>query len=810
MTGQDEKRTEIKPTRIRLSVRDLVAPLVRTGSLEWGVGGVALRRGVEWHARIQSWRARSHPSFVKERAVSGVFSLDNADVEISGRVDGLWGEAPVTMEEIKSTTSLDRLEHELHDGHPFVLQLKMYAFLYWLETGDTPRCQLLLVSAYDGERREIPVAWDPQDMSGWVSARLLAWQSIWKAMTRDGQRKMSLAADLIFPHRKFRPGQADLVAWVADGVQQGGQAMVQAPTGSGKTSAALFPVLKFALQHRQQVVYCTAKNTQQTVVCDAVRRFHKRGLKVKTVVLTAKEKACLMDAVVCDPKVCPFARDYYDKCHENSLVDRLCDEDLLDGNRFREMGREFQVCPFELSLNVLPRMDLVIGDYNYVIAPRISLFDDAERAGQGRHLIIDEGHNLFARSMEHYSPVLDGVEVKRLHQAASVLPAKFSRSLKRILTDLTVYLESLQERWGWGSHRVEGPFDPLSRMEHRLGRLLMNYLRHEPAFVENHPLLNSYRLVTDFCHVMRLADERFAFCLHAGREGPPRLKALCLDPSSLLGERIQLFSSSVLLSATLKPFSFFAQLSGLDASRLRVMEMKSSFPRDQCKILVIPQVSTVFRRREQEAPRIAEVISRIIPLKKGNYLVFFPSFAFLNRVKPLIELKGFRVFAQQSQMSVRDREKLLGKFSQKTRNVVVLAVQGGIFAEGVDLPGDKLIGAIVVGPGLPLFDFERQCLRDYYENVYGKGFAYAFVYPGMVRSVQAAGRVIRSERDRGLVVLLGRRFLEKDYVEVMPSHWYDSSPRELVSRSILNDIKAFWREGTAGKGVRDRTTGANR
>jgi DNA excision repair protein ERCC-2 len=277
------------------------------------------------------------------------------------------------------------------------------------------------------------------------------------------------------------------------------------------------------------------------------------------------------------------------------------------------------------------------------------------------------------------------------------------------------------------------------------------------------------------------------------KESASTLKILCADASWHLRERVRLLASMVAFSATLKPFDFHASLCGFSAELTPRCEFPSPFPKINRKIVAIPQVSTAWKDRKTSTPKIAEILEKIIPLRQGNYFVFFPSYQFLHEVFERVNLSGFDSFAQPRNAS-HEQIATIRKHLSQNRNVVVFAVQGGSFAEGIDLPGDELIAAIVVGPPLPTFDFEREALKRYYQEKYGSGFQFAYVFPAMAKAVQAAGRVIRTPHDRGLLVLIDRRFLQTDYARCMPADWFAESPQELVSQSILKDIADFWEE----------------
>jgi DNA excision repair protein ERCC-2 len=300
----------------------------------------------------------------------------------------------------------------------------------------------------------------------------------------------------------------------------------------------------------------------------------------------------------------------------------------------------------------------------------------------------------------------------------------------------------------------------------------------------------------EFTDVLKQIHEwkrpEFFFTYHPDVSGGI-VKITCCDAGEMLKEKYQKYQNVVLFSATLKPFDYYLQLSGLNGLNVETHEFLSPFNPENRKVLIIPQISTKYSERQRNFSRIAESISRITALKSGNYFAFFPSFDFMEQVFRQFSPAGqFQVLKQDRYMKASDTEMLLDRLKNDKRPTIVFGVQGGIFSEGVDYPGDMLIGAFVIGPPLPSFDVERETMRDFYQETYQQGFEYAYTYPAMAKAVQAAGRVIRTEQDKGIIVLMDNRFLEQSYSKTMPADWYTIHPQELVSQSILSDLQAFW------------------
>jgi DNA excision repair protein ERCC-2 len=495
--------------------------------------------------------------------------------------------------------------------------------------------------------------------------------------------------------------------------------------------------------------------------------------------------------VDCRPEVCPRADLYFDRLKTSGAVEALLEGGCADGPAVLAQADRHLLCPYELSLDTARHADVVIGDYNYAFSPGSTLvrfFGTPEEAARAV-VLVDEAHNLPARAADWFSPSLDkawleALRKKRVPPKDRGLRSRLTVQIKRCL-ELLLALE--------GPHReLELEAQPFLGEEFRITRLLAETTARGLELGAAHPLVELQRGWSEFCATLRLKGEA-----HIITWTPPgRLQITCADASAHLQERMAGLASAVLFSATLKPFLYHRRLAGLEGAEVTEAEVHSPFPAAHRKLLLVPQLSTLYRLRDQEAPRIAGFLARVLPLHKGNYLVFFPSFELLEKTLPHLDLPGFQVVAQPRQAGTARIEALIQAL-RETRGLVVLAVQGGSLSEGIDLPGEALVGCVVVGPPLPPFNLERERVRAYFDRRYGTGRAYAYTYPAAAKAVQAAGRVIRTPEDRGLLVFLDGRFLEREYAECFPADWFHETPGEAVSRSILADVAAFW----AGAGV---------
>lgn len=555
------------------------------------------------------------------------------------------------------------------------------------------------------------------------------------------------------------------------------------------------------------MIYVTPKNSQHAVARDAVQRMQAQGSKIKALVLTAKSKMCMKDETICNPEYCEFAKDYYEKVEKHDLVKKAAKGAVLDRHTFVKIAKKYEVCPFELSLDTIKHADVVVGDYNYVFSPT-NIMGRFMRQLTGAidkpDLVIDEAHNLPSRACGYYSSALTVNQLQEFEKRFQHLPMHVSFTARAAARDaIKLILNHKPESSARPDCEIEIDKNGFLDLITRVSEIASRHMESLAIPSGTDPILEFFRTLDAFVSSLHNSTNAEFASLYQSTAGGT-IKLVCCDPSDMLKDSYRAVRSVIGFSATLKPFAYYGDLMGLDLTKVATKEFTSPFPKENRKLLVIPQISTKYVDRQRNYGKIADAISRIVTLKKGNYVVFFPSFDFLHQVKPLVNSFGFDVLVQQREMTQLMTETYLNQMRAATDPLILFAVQGGVFSEGVDYPGDMLIGSIIVGPALPTYDYEREILMRYFDKKYGNGNAYACIYPAMTKVVQSAGRVIRSQSERGLIVLLGKRFIEKDYVVAMPSDWYDSSVNELVSGSILSDISNFWSEEETNELVHQR------
>jgi len=802
---------------IALSVRDFALPVPRTGSIDAQSGyGSSTLEGQEIHIQVQQKRAKLFSDYEAEVKMSHEFKRGGFCFQIGGRMDGLFSQGRPKIEEIKTTLNLKELLRKLStppQNHPYCLQLKTYGYFYWLQHKVLPELTFHLVSTRNHESEDLEIKLDIADYEEWLEHRLDELVEEAQISEVRAERRKEIAKDFPFPFENPRPGQLELIQEIEIGMENRNQLLLQAPTGLGKTVGVLYPALKEALARGQNVIYATPKNSQHVAAENAVTQFRKSGSKLKSLTVTAKSKICFKNEPLCNPEYCEYAKGYYSKVYENDLKKILNRKQKLTTQVFREIGEEYEVCPFELQLEAAQDADTIICDYNYVFSQSTFLEKiqpmPVDQEGKP-NLVVDEVHNLPSRAMDYYSPALSSQSLEKIREDVQKLPSQFRSQAEELLDGCIQVIissrpgSSKEER----NHPSPSPnafqkpqkisLSPELFIEQdlRLRQFLSYYLDSQLEIQAKDAVLRLCFYWAEFTSALDIAtnpeNKEFFVTYHPHATGGT-IKITCCDASDQLKSCYKEYEQVVAFSATVKPFEYYAKLSGLKLDRLKTAEFQSPFSKSNRKMMIIPQISTKYSDRERSYPKVAEVVRRISSLKSGNYFVFFPSFFFMEKVLEVFQAPpGFTILKQEREMKSRQVETVLDHLRLGDVPTLVFAVQGGVFSEGVDYPGKMLIGAFVVGPPLPNFDLEREEMRKYYDEAFGSGFDYAYTYPAMAKAVQAAGRVIRSETDRGIIILIDQRFINGSYSQSMPTDWFEKSPLELVSQSILKEITDFW------------------
>lgn len=779
----------MEKTVIRISVRNLVEFILRSGDLDSKRGvqdKEAMQKGSRLHRKIQKQMGSNYRA-----EVSLKYDMEYEDLilRVEGRADGIFTEnEKICIDEIKG---IYRNVESLESAVPVHrAQAMCYAWITAVQEDQKEIGIQLTYANLDTEEirrfretltREYLEKWyrDLMDQyHKWVSFRLS-----WKEKRDASMRNLEFP----FPYRK---GQREMVTGVYHAVSNKKQIFVQAPTGVGKTMSSLFPAVRAVGEGKGEMIfYLTAKTITRTVAQDAFEILRQRGLLFQTVTITAKEKLCCCEKPECMPEKCPYAKGHFDRVNE-AVYDLWTSEQSFSRDKILAQAEKFKVCPFEMCLDLSLWVDGVICDYNYVFDPNVHLKRFFGENVSGEYIfLIDEAHNLVERGREMYSASLareDIMEVRRLVKDCS---PKLYRALGRTAKQL---LELKKES------------NPCLVMENTgtLPLVLLQVQGEMDRLLEESPsqeivdgILELYFDIRDFLNISELLDENYVIYASEGEDGKFRIRLYCVNPAANLQECLNKGSSAVFFSATLIPMKYYRSLLSTREDNYGIY-VRSPFEQKNRCILICADVSSRYTRRGYEEYRkIAEYIARMAWQKKGNYMVFFPSYRLMEDVYQVYEeefaVEWIRCICQTASMNEREREEFLEEFQeQKKETLLGFCIMGGIFSEGIDLMGDRLIGAAVVGTGLPQVNLERELLKQYYDKKGECGFDHAYRYPGMNKVLQAAGRVIRTKEDVGTILLMDERFLNPDYRMLFPAEWEDAAVCRLGN--VDHHLKQFW------------------
>lgn len=742
--------------RLRVSVRGLVEHSLRSGDVDLEAYGLTPPlEAIRAHQKLQSSRPEGYR---KEVPVSRSFSRDELVLEVHGRIDGvLERDGRTVVEEIKTTRGdLDevlRREKPTHWG-----QLQVYAFLYAVEKDlEAVDARLTYYHLDTGKTAEVERRFPLAELRDLVEAlvhRYLAWMA---RVAASVSRRDESIASASFPFPSYRPGQREMAVAVYRTLREGGTLLLQAPTGIGKTAAALFPALKaLAKERTKRIFYLTARGTGRALAESSLDDMRRQGVLVRSVTLTAKEKICFNPERACNGDECDFARGFYDRIE--AARDEAMEACALGREAIESLARKHRVCPFELSLELAPLSDVVICDYNYVFDPRAFLRRILDEEAKDTTFLVDEAHNLLDRAREMFSAEISKAPfalATRSEAAREVVSALENGSLESLVSALSAFQEETLSSAGIEPHIRDLYFDALW-----------------------------------FTKVAERLDDTYAVVREAV-DFDIRFKLFCRDPAPRLRERFASAGASVLFSATLAPLDYFRRTLGLDDTS-STLSLPSPFPTGNLRVIVAPSVATTYRKRAETEEALVNLLAGFVRARAGNYLFYFPSYAYLEATHRRFRVECPEVEApiQTREMSEAERAFFLARFETRKGTLAGFAVMGGVFGEAIDLPGEKLEGAAIVGVGLPAISPERDRIREHFDGEQASGFDYAYVYPGMNRVLQAVGRVIRSETDRGAVLLVDERFGERRYRSLFPAGWKPSMVRG--AEELRNELESFW------------------
>ena len=761
---------------IKTSVRKLIEFVMRSGDIDNSFrDNNRMVEGIKAHQKIQKSYDKNYQA---EFYLKNITKIDDMEFHVEGRADGLLKKnGKIIIDEIKSTTrNLDKLDdsNKLHWAQAFC-----YGYFYGVKNDlKNITIRLTYVSLDDYKTKTFEKEKSLDELYEFYINLLKEYINFSKILSQNLEKRNISANNLTFPYDGYRKGQRKMAVAVYRAILDKKNLFVDAPTGTGKTISTIFPAVKSLGEGlSDKIFYLTSKNTTAKEALKSLYLLKEKNLSIKAVSITSKDKICLNDEISCNPEACPFARGHFDRVNDG-LKDILENEDIMDYDIITSYSEKHRLCPLEFELDISLYCDIIICDYNYVFDPNVYLrrfFDDSI---DEYLFLIDEAHNLLERSRKMFSHDFVDSDFKEIIKSIDSILDEFEKMYKNYGKKLFYY-----------STDNNDDFDKkLMSLSKKLEKVLIkdkkreDYDKIEDMFFE----INNHLKISDNFR------EGFYQTLTYDENSMEKIYEIkCIDPSKVLKEKYKLARSSIFFSATLSPMDFYRKMLGADDS-LKV-HLDLPFDKKNFAIFASP-ISTRYKDRNNNLMDIADLIHEFISAKKGNYFIFFPSFSYLTDVYEYYkENYNDEILVQERSMSPIERHKFLQNFTYESEKTAFL-VLGGIFSEGVDLKGDRLIGSMVISVGMPGVSDERNLIKNHFDEISHNGFDYSYTYPGLNKIFQAAGRLIRGEKDRGIIYLVDDRFLWDKYRRLYPRHW--SNIREVKNKKELKIlVERFWNRG---------------
>ena len=771
----------------RISVKDMVTFLYAVGDL---ASQTKLRTAQEIGRKIHDERQNTYGIHdQKEVHVKTEYPYKDYLLSITGYIDGLLQrENSIIIEEIKSTsTDLSLINEKTYPAH--LMQAKVYAYIYALNNNlKSITVWLTYIHIETKAVKTIPKRFNFSQLKNTMEEAVsdyLEWITLYE---KHQFEKAQSIEGLTFPFKEYREGQYHFMGAIYQNLVRESILYATAPTGIGKTIGALFSGLKAINNPKQKLFYLTAKNAGKTLPVETVELLKKHGLNVKAITLNSKENMCLMDEVDCDPDICPYAKGFYNRL-KAGLEDIFVHEDVYGPELIKQYGEYHKICPHEFALEISNYSDIIICDYNYVFDPRIRLIRYFEEEYYQPKLLIDEAHNLVDRSRSMYSSELSLDVIETLiKEAKSIKPSPLSalNALKKHMENALIEedVEKIQLA-------VFEDIDVtlLNRIHHAMKKL-DDIIQTQKKHPKRKAILEGYFQLAQFMRISEYFTKAFRYTIEI-KDHQPIFSIVCFDASTPIQETIQKKTKgTILFSATLQPIEYYSHL--LTKGDGKYFEVPSPFDPKRLGLFVDVSTSTKYNDRQFSINRIIDTIYAMLESKKGNYIVFFPSYHYMHMVYEMFDHTGYSVMLQDREMTMFERNIFIERFKSQDENAKILfSVLGGSFSEGIDYIGESLSGVLVVGVALPAFHKLNELLKDYYYQEGFNGFDYAYTYPGMNKVIQAVGRVIRTQEDLGIAILLDTRYNAKKYRSLMPSHW---QPHWLEEEDLMqNKLETFWK-----------------
>ena len=771
---------------LTLSVHQLVDFLLRTGDIDNRVfNRSSMTEGSRLHSVYQS---KQSSNYLAEFPLKMSFNVDEVNIVLEGRADGIIkrSETEYVIDEIKTTVEDLKIFHddnlEWHLG-----QAKCYAYMFAKQT-NLEYIGIKLTYIRQGKEKEQLVdsyVFNILELEQFVVKLLNEYLSFYNIIFNKISKRNESIEALKFPFSKFRQGQRDLAKYTYAMAKKRGRLFAEAPTGIGKTISTLFPFIK-ALKDddNSKIFYLTAKTSGRESAHQAVKLLKENGLSLSDIMITAKDKICFCKGQACNPEECPYAKGYYNKI-QTVLRYAILNYDDFDLQTITQLAHENQICPFEFELDLSLFMDVIICDYNYLFDPISYMKRYFDEDTSSFLVLVDEAHNLVDRSRDMYSASLSYKQF--LEARKSVCHSKLHQ-LKLAMSKMNKMFKEYLVNPKDGNYILDEFYEYTYKTISSFITSMQDINKNENKEMSKE-LLEFYLEVNRFSKILEFYNDHF-ICYYEIHDDDLILHVSCLDASSFLYSSLRRLRGSVLFSATLSPIEYYVDMLGGKKEDAQLI-LPSPFPVDNLKIIIAPKVSIRYKNRDASYQQVADYIKAFVKNKVGNYFIFLPSYEYLTNLMPYIDMEDVDVYEQDRGMSDEDKEAFLTNFKpHPERTTLGFVIVGGAFGEGIDLVSDRLIGAVIVGIGMPKINFVSDQIMKYYDSKEQSGYNYAYLNPGMNKVMQALGRVIRSETDRGAVLLIDERYLTNDYRDLFKSEWrkYEVafSPKEVSD--ILQDF----------------------
>ena len=765
-----------------IAVRELAYFICQSGNLTSEFfSNRDMQAGIDAHRHHQrSYNEKSRAEvYIKQE-----LNINDECYSLNGIIDGVLNiNEEIIIEEIKSTThDLDEITTDYHQEH--MAQLKIYGYLYAMKNNmDMIHLRLTYVSIVDYSEKSFDVVLSQNELEDFtfnVLEKYINWLNL---LDESARLKEETIKSIKFPFVNKRPGQHNLMKATYHALMNDEILYAIAPTGIGKTMATLFSALK-SLKKNDKLFYLTAKGSGKNAPIDAVKLLSSQGLKIKTIDITAKRKICNKGEKNCNPDECPFAIGFFDRLTA-ATFDIFLHNDIYSADIITEYSNKYKICAFEYQLYLSYFCDIVISDYNYVFDPKAHLVRYFEDDTYKPKILVDEAHNLISRSKEMYSSLISEADIRKLRAKLNGYKPSIRQDCNRILEIFDSYREHLALK---ATYCDTVPNNNLTTYMNQLKLKCDQIFDENKKIKDKDEAIDSYLKIIDFIRTSEYYGPTHRTIVKLIND-TVYIHYYCLDASRFILDTIkESIHGIVFFSATLYPIEYHANL--LTSGEGKYLNLPSPFDPMNLDIIINNSVSTKYKNRIDSIDTIIETIETVTDSKPGNYIVFFPSYQYMKMVTDVLGETDYEVIVQDSSLSDSSKQEIIELFKTTRNTKVGFFVMGGAFSEGIDFIGDALSGVIIVGVGLPMVCDENNILKDYFEETYHEGFDYAYTFPGLTKVIQSVGRVIRSESDRGIAILMDERFTYSKYLSLMPPHWIN---KKVITNtySLKKELKEF-------------------